>query len=193
MCTLTMALAGLGAGVSAYGAVQAGNAQAAQYEYQAQVSRQNAELERRKANDASERGRLEEYKTREKGRQFAASQRAALAGSGTQIDTGSPLAMQVDTAGLVERDAAKDRYNSQMERWGFLSNASQYESQGKSYDSAAGSVKQAGLFNAASSLLGGASSLSSQWDFWKQGGKNKPALLGGGIDLMFSLSGRNDK
>lgn len=169
MCTIAMALSGLGTAVSTMGAIQQGQAAASQADYTAKVARQNAELEERKAKDASERGRLESEKLREKGRQFAGTQRAALAGQGTQMDTGSPLAMQVDTAGMVAADDAAVRYNAMLERSGFLNNAAQAENRGRGAEFESQLAKQASYFNAGSTLLSGASSLAKQWDFWKNG------------------------
>lgn len=169
MCTIAMALAGLGTAVSTMGALQQGQAAAAQADYQKKIAEQNAEIERRKANDASERGRIESEKLREKGRQFAGTQRAALAGQGTQMDTGSPLAMQVDTAGMIASDDAALRYNAMLERSGFLNSAAQAENRARGAEFESQLAKQASYFNAGSTLLTGASSLAKQWDFWKNG------------------------
>jgi len=169
MCTLAMALAGVGSTVSAMGAIQQGQAASAQAEYSAKVARQNAELERRKADDASERGRIESEKMKEKGRQFSGAQKASLASQGTRMDTGSPLAMQVDTAGIVAADDATLRYNTMLERSGFLNNASQAETRARGSEFESSLAKQASFYNAGSTLLTGASSLAKQWDYWKNG------------------------
>lgn len=170
MCTLALAVSGLGSVFSAAGAIGAGKSAQAQADYQAAAARQNAELERRRSGDALERGRMEAAQVREKGRQFAGAQRAALASSGTRLDTGSPLAMQVDTAGITAADAAKTSYNAAMESWGFLGNAANYETQARNYEAEGEAAKKASYFRAGASLLTGASSLASQWDFWKGGG-----------------------
>lgn len=171
MCTLELAMAALGTATSAAGAIQQGNAAAAQAEYQKKVSEQNAELERRRADDASERGRIESQRLQEQGRQFAAAQRAALASKGTRIDTGSPLAIQVDTAGMTAADDAMTRYNAMLQRSGFLSNAAQAETRARGAELEGSLAKQASYFKAGSSLLTGASSIASQWDFWKADNK----------------------
>ena len=174
MCTLAMALSGLGSVVSVMGAVQQGQAAAAQADYSAKVARQNAEIDRRKADDASERGRLESEKMKEKGRQFSGAQKAALASQGTRMDTGSPLAIQIDTAGITASDDATLRYNAMLERSGFLSNAAQAETRARGSEFESSLAKQASFYNAGSTLLTGASSLAKQWDFWKNGTVYQP-------------------
>lgn len=113
---------------------------------------------------------MESAAVREKGRQFAGAQRAALASSGAQLDTGSPLAMQVDTAGITAADAAKAGYNAAMESWGFLGNAAGYETRARNYEAEGAAARSASYLSAGGSLLTGASSLAKQWGFWKSGG-----------------------
>ncbi|MEG2185372.1 MAG: hypothetical protein RRY12_11885 [Cloacibacillus sp.] len=177
MCTLAMAISGFGSAFSAMGAISQGKAAQAQAEYSAAMSRQNAEMEKRKSEDALERGRIEAASVRERGRQFTGAQRAALASSGTQLDTGSPLAMQVDTAGITAADAAKASYNAAMESWGFLGNAANYETRARNYEAEGEAAKKASYLNAGTSLLTGASSLAKQWDFWKNGGPSGLSYL----------------
>ncbi|MCQ4763490.1 hypothetical protein [Cloacibacillus evryensis] len=179
MCTLAMAISGFGSAFSAMGAINQGKAAQAQADYSAAMARQNADMERRKSDDALERGRMESAAVREKGRQFAGAQRAALASSGAQLDTGSPLAMQVDTAGITAADAAKAGYNAAMESWGFLGNAAGYETRARNYEAEGAAAKKASYLSAGTSLLTGASSLASQWDFWKGGG-----TAGAGLSSM---------
>lgn len=170
MCTLAMALTGIGAAVSGYSAIMAGKAQAQQAEYQKKVAEQNAELARKKGTQAAQRGAIEAWSVAEKGRQFAGRQAAAQSGQGTNMGKGSPFAQRVDTAGMTAKDAATARYNGTMEQWGYDAQASQYGSEAVGYGMAAKQAKTAGALGAFSSVLGGASSLASQWDYWKQGG-----------------------
>lgn len=181
MCTLAMAISGLGTAFSAVSSLNAGKQAQAQSEYQAAMARQNAELERRKSDDALERGRLEEAGVRERGRQFTARMRAGLASSGTEISTGSPLVIQVDSAGMTAADAAKTRYNSQMESWGYLANASEAEGRARQYEAEGEAASKAGKVGAFTSLLTGASSLAGQWDYWKGGGGPGGSVLGSGL------------
>jgi hypothetical protein len=150
------------------GAIQQGNAAAAQAEYSAKVARQNAEIDRRKADDASERGRLESEKMKEKGRQFAGAQKAALASQGTWMDT--DLACLTDRfCRMTAADDAMTDTNAMLERSGFLSTLPRRRTRARGSEFESSLAKQASFYNAGSTLLTGASSLAKQWDFWKNG------------------------
>lgn len=184
MCTLMMALSGVGTAMSAYGSYAQGKAQEASLlgqarsaEYTAAAERQNAEIARSRAEDEMDRGKTEDSRLRERGRQFLGSQRAALASNGVQLDSGSPLAMQEDTMNTVEEDAAAARYNTALTAWGFGVDATNAQTRANHADYEAASLKRAakdagraGTLGAATSLIGGASSLAGQWDFYKSGG-----------------------
>lgn len=174
-------MAGLGTAVSAYGAIQSADAQAKQLEYQKKVSEQNAELARQQSQHASQVGALEAWNTAEKGRQFAARQRATMAGNNVNMATGSPLAVQTDTAGMVGADVAKTRYNAMLQSWGYDAQASQYGSEANGYGAAAGNAKRAGTMNALTSIIGGASTVAGQWDYWKNSGNALSNSISGSV------------
>lgn len=117
----------VGTAISAYGAYQQAQAQKEQSEYNAAIAENNAIIERdaakrnmQLAEDAIERGRVEEYRTRLRTEQAAAQQKSALAASGVVLNTGTPLDLLSDTYALGEMDALTVRNN-------YAREANQYE------------------------------------------------------------------
>ncbi len=84
-------------------------------DFEAQVLRNNQILAERAADDALERGRIAEGIKRQEVNQLIGIQRAALAGSGIEVDTGSALEVIVDTAGIGEFEAQVVRNNAERE------------------------------------------------------------------------------
>jgi len=112
--TAGLAMAGAGAGFSASANRQAGKAQAALANYNAQV----AEIQ---AEDAIDRGRIAENQQRINTRRMIGAQRAALAAQGIDINDAdsSAVDVQADTAYLGELDALTIRANAAREAWGY--------------------------------------------------------------------------
>lgn len=132
----------LGAGVSAFGQHQAGqDAEAA--------AKRNARLARLAAADAVQRGAMEAGRTRMQGTQTIGAQKTAMAASGVDVSSGSPLALMADTRMLSEMDARMIENNAAREAWGLRTGASEMVRQGKA-------AAQAGTLGAAGTLLGGA-------------------------------------
>lgn len=90
----------------------------------------NADLAEARADDAIERGKKEESAFRKKVQQAIGSQRAALAAAGVELDEGSALDIQSETAALGEIDALNIRNNASREAFGFKSQAIQAKQQG---------------------------------------------------------------
>ncbi len=187
MCTLatSLILTAVGTGVSAYGnyksTIEKGEAEARSRETQAMVERNNAESARRQAEMESQKGVYEAKAQAEKGRQFAARQRAILSSTGLDMGSGSALTQTVDTAGLTARDTLAARQNAQLRAWGYENEALNRQNAANIYNMQAGDIRsssksaaRAGLFT---SLLGGASALSNQW-LWAQnfGGLSQKAV-----------------
>jgi len=103
--------------MTAVSTVMQGQAAAAQAAYQAQVARNNQIIAERNAQDAEKRGDVAEDKTRQRTAFILGHQRAQLAGQGAALDDGSPLDLQMDTAGLGELDALTVRGNAQREAY----------------------------------------------------------------------------
>lgn len=145
---------GVTALVSAAGTVMQGQAAAGQAAYQAQVARNNQIIAERNAQDAEKRGSIEEDKLRRRTAAIAGSQRALLAGQGSALDDGSPLDMQLDTAGLGELDALTVRSNTDREAYGYRVQGMNYDAQARLADSKTSTLGS--WLSAGGSLLGGA-------------------------------------
>lgn len=143
MATIAAGTAIAGTGVSVYSAIQQGNAAKASANY-------NAEMQRRAADDALQRGSISAAEHRDKVRQMIASQDATMAGGGADITSGSPLKLTTDTAGMGELDALRILNNSQREASGLNAQAENTRYTGRM-------AQRAGYMNAAGSLLSGAS------------------------------------
>ncbi len=138
-----------GTAVGVMGQIQSANAAAAASEYQAKQSRILAE-------DAINRGAVEEQAQRRKTAALASRQQAVLAASGLDITSGSPLAVLADTAQLGELDAQTVRANAGRE-------AAQLRSQADLFDMQGANQKSAGVLGAMGTALGGVQSLADRW------------------------------
>jgi hypothetical protein len=140
--------------IGAAGTIMQGQAAAGQASYQAQVARNNQIIAERNAVDAEKRGVIDEDKMRRRVASIAGTQRAQLAGQGSVLDEGSPLDIQMDTAGLGELDALTVRGNSEREAYGFRVQGMNQGAQAALYDSKTSTLGS--WLSAGGSILGGA-------------------------------------
>lgn len=89
MCISATVLALASTAVTTVSAVQQANAQKAQAEYNAQVAQNNAIIAEQNAQDVEQRGELALAKRRQALKQTIGTARAAIGGSGLQLDAGS--------------------------------------------------------------------------------------------------------
>ena len=109
----------LGGVLQARAQQQAGQAQQASANFQAQVARNNQIVAERQAQDAILRGAGLETEKRFETQRLIGQQRAALAANGVVVSQGSALDITAGTAGLGELDALTIRNNAQREAFGF--------------------------------------------------------------------------
>lgn len=134
-----------GVGLSAFGQVKAGNAAKKIGDYNAKVYEQQAQ-------DAISRGTEDEQKFRQGVKMLIGSQKAGFAGQGVDVNSGSALDVQADAAFLGELDALTIRTNAARE-------ANGYRAQAENARMGGSAQQTASRFGAASTVLGGASSL----------------------------------
>lgn len=180
MCTglETIAIAGLVTGVaggamSAMGQAQQANAAAANASYQAGMMRNQQLIAQKNAEEALKRGAIAEEQQRLKTGQIIGSQRAALASQGADINTGSPLDIQTDTARAGEQDALTIRSNSAREAYNYQVQASGAGAQAGLLDMQSANATASLPFTVGSTLLGTASSVAGKWADWQYKG-SKP-------------------
>lgn len=154
---------GVSAAVSAYGSIKQGDAQASAANYQAAVAQQNQQLADQNAKVALEQGQQQEAAKREQSAQMISAQRATTAAFGIDPNHGSSARIQGDTAALGELDAATIRNNAARTAYGYTTQGINFGEQASLLQSQASSASAAGALGAFSSIVGGASSVSSKW------------------------------
>lgn len=152
-------------------------AQARAAQYQAQVAENNRIITERAAEDAIKRGKVVEDQRRLRTAQQIATQRAALASSGTDINVGTNVDIVGDTAMIGEFDALTIRGNAERESYGLKVKAQSYGAQGdlstmqgRQYLANAESIDSNSWVGAGANLLAGASSVADKWDAYRRKG-----------------------
>jgi len=100
-------------------------------EYNASVYESNARIQRLMAEDAIIRGDKEAVKAKQAAKRLIGSQRAALGAQGIDIESGSALDIQEETASLGAEEALNIKNNAWREAWGYRSAATDLEGRAK--------------------------------------------------------------
>ena len=143
-----VSLAVASAGMQAYSGMQAANASA-------DAAEQNARLARDQANAVEDKKARDLTLINQQEQQTKGTQRAAMASSGVDSGYGSGLSILSDTAYLAQQDKNNLEMNAAYDKWGFNSQAAQYDAQ-------AGAARAAGKNNAIGTVLSTAASLSAK-------------------------------
>lgn len=181
MTGVEIALYAVAAATAAYSAYESGQARKEASQYQAAVARNNAIISEEYAKAEIVRGnRLEEAKRSETAQRQGAI-RAAVGASGLDVDSGSPLRLQEDTAMLGEYDALTIRSNALKSATGFRTQGMNYTAQAGLDDMTGAAASRAGTLGAWSSIIGGASSVSGKWANWQNTTGGRPSPYNGGV------------
>ena len=97
---------------------------AQQSKYDQAVARNNETINNRAAADALERGRIDRISHKQEISKVIGVQRAALAGKGVEVDSGSALDLTTDTAGTGAFELAQLEANSEREAYEFRTRGS---------------------------------------------------------------------
>jgi hypothetical protein len=158
--------------------------QAAVSESEAQLAEYNAGVAGWQAQDAIERGVQEEAKYRRQVQGIVGAQRAGFAASNVDVGFGSAVDVQADAAYLGELDALKIRNNAAREAWGYkvsawdLTQRAAIARQGGEMQIAAGAeAARAGNWAAATTIVGGSSSLLMQRYGWSGSGGTRTGTV----------------
>ena len=151
----------------ASGLYQASAARAAG-RYEQQVAERNATIADQQAEQARQIGNIEEERQLRRVRAALGSQRAALAANGIDVNSGTALDLQAETAGFGAADALTLRSNALREAWGFQVEGTNLRNQGRAARaqgrnqaigtllttgaSMAGMAYQGGMFGSGSSI-----------------------------------------
>ena len=163
IAALSLIATGVGAAVSAYGAHEQGVAESQAATYQAQVARNNQIVAQQNAQMALQTGQQQEAAKREQTAQMIGQQRAIVAGSGIDPNSGSSKRIQGDTAALGALDAEQIRNNAARTAYGYQTQGVDYAAQAGLLQSESSSAASAGELSAFGSIVGGAASVSNKW------------------------------
>lgn len=114
----------------------------------------NKAVMKNQSQAALEQGHFDADQIRTKNRRLMASQRAATAASGIDVESGSAVDIRADSAVQGELMALSSLYQS-------TSQASNYAAQAKLFGMQARNARMAGYIGITSTLLGGASNVAS--------------------------------
>jgi hypothetical protein len=147
---VSMAVLGVTSVLGAASGARQARAQAGEANYMAQVARNDQQIARWNAQRALQQGQVQEDLQRQKTQRVIGARRAALAGQGGDIDTGSPVDIIGDIARAGELDARTVRNDAQVKAWKALLDADADAGRANLYDSRADDI----LRDADDSLLG---------------------------------------
>lgn len=162
MCEPTTALLIASTAMSSIGAVTAGIGQAQQYRYQAQIADQNARLANEQARDSIGNTNLEAQRRYRELAQMKGAQTAAMAANGVDLNFGSPVDIQKDTAMIGAEDIGQIYKGGNERTRGFDINAFNYQSEASANRARASGALMKGAFDGLSTALGGASQVAGK-------------------------------
>lgn len=157
MCVAAPILALGAAGISAVGKGIGAAQTAATYRYQARVADRNATLANEAANDATQRTRTEAQRQYRQIGQVQGQQIAAMSANGIDTSFGSALQVQRDTAMMGAEDVAQIYKSGAQQVRGYDIDAANSRAQAQGARQAATGAIVKGVFDVASTALGGAS------------------------------------
>lgn len=142
---------GLSSMGNAFSQSQAIQAQAA---FQKQQYDTNATLADMQSQDAINRGDKQAQLIKTKTSQMISSQRAAMGAQGVEVNSGSNMQIQEDTASIGALDALTAKNNAWREAWGYKMQASQYRGAGAMASLAADNESRNTLLTGGMQMLG---------------------------------------
>ncbi len=164
-------VAGAGSGImGAFGASQTADATAASYNYKSVVASNNAIIAKRNADAATAAGGVAAQQNDLKTKNLVGTQLVAQASNGLDVGSGTNVNVRDSATNLGHLDTLTILNNAAKNSAGFKAQGMNFEAE-SALDVAAGkNAKTAGDINVATSLLGGASSVSSKWLSYQQKG-----------------------
>lgn len=161
-------LEGIGTAISAIGTLYQAGSQYSAANAAASVAEQNARIAEQKGMATMQKAGWEERRIHAQSKKVQGAQRSALAASGVDVNTGSALDVQADTAYQAAEDVAMTHYNAELQKWGFDVEAANYKAQASQAKAAGTSALIGGVIGAGSSILTGGSQFGSKWSSWSK-------------------------
>jgi hypothetical protein len=153
----------LGAGISAYGQIEQGQATANAANYAAQVARNNELVATQNANYALAAGQQKAQTESLKGAATGGRIKAAQAASGIDINTGSALRVQQGQREQAQLDTETVLNNAELQAYGYRTQAANYKAQSELDTAEAEQAPIGAGIGAAGGFLGSASGVALKW------------------------------
>jgi hypothetical protein len=171
MCEATT-IAVIGLALTAASGYTQYEGQKAQGKYNEAVAENNAKVADAQAQQALQKGSIDEDRQRAKVRQVIGAQRTALAANNVQTSSGTALDLIGETAQMGEDDALTIRANAARDAWGFKAQATDFRNQGVL---AAATAKNAAT---GTLLTTGANVAGQGYSYYKSGAFSKQQKTG---------------
>lgn len=152
---------GFSAITAALGSFNQASALKAANQYQAQVSKNNAQISQWQSSQAIVSGQEEEEKSDLRYGQLYATQRATYAANGVDISEGSPIDVLATTKFIGNVDAATIKDNALRQAWGYQVAGTNATNSGNFYSAAADNINPA--VSASTSLLSSVNTVAQKW------------------------------
>lgn len=167
--------------LSAFGALQSGEAQAGAYQYKAGLALMNQRINKQNASWATEAGGINAMESGLKSEQQIAGTKVHQAAGGFDVNSGSNEDVRGSQGEAALFDQKMIRYDASKTAYGYEAKAASDEAESTMDMAAADNARKGGKINAISSILGGASSVSSKWMQGRQIGmwNSDPTGVGG--------------
>ena len=149
--------------VGAIGSLLSGEAGSSMYKYQAGVAKINQQIAKQNADWDRKAGEVEAQEAGMKTRAEVGQTKAVQGASGLDVNSGTNVAVRQSETEIGQQNEAIIRSNAAKRAYGFEVEAVQHEAQSNIDVMGAQQAKTAGQIGAVSSILGGASSVSSKW------------------------------
>ena len=149
--------------IGASGASASGAAQQQMYNYQAGVALLNKQIAEQNAEYTRNVGELQATKYGLQAAQQLGRIKVAQAASGLDVNSGSAAQIRSSQEMLTRTDLTQIRSNAAKTAYNFEAQGAQYGAQATLDTMAGMNARSAGMVNAASSIIGAAGSISSEW------------------------------
>lgn len=153
----------IGVGLSAAGQFASGSAASAQAGYQAQVARNNAKIAKANASTAMHTGMDQAMNKGLETRDLIGKQKAAQGASGIDVTSGSSKMVRDSTYVLGKMDEMTIMKGATQKADAYMAQAMNFQAEAGLYDMKSDAAEMARNFAVASTLVGGAQSLSQKW------------------------------
>lgn len=165
-----IAAAGAGGILGAFSALGKGEADSARFNYQAGIAETNKRIALQNADYQRKTGENQAQQSGLKTRQDVAHAKVAQAASGINVNTGTAAALRTSVEDRGKYDQDIIRANASRRAFGYDVKAWESGEQANVFKTSASNSKTAGVLGAISSIIGGASSVSSKWSQASQAG-----------------------